>query len=124
MLQYLDPYPLALEIKGSMRPALYTTVVLTSNTTPDRWYSKQQAQDPNWPNAPTKRDDALLALYDRLGFQCGAYIPVRTCGHYFECPPGLSVEDQRDYFWRALAQLEMRNPTEDETQGDLTQQLD
>ncbi|ANC51547.1 replication associated protein [Bovine faeces associated circular DNA virus 1] len=92
MLQYLDPYPLALEVKGGMRPAMYETVIITSNTRPDGWYTGDQAGQPG------KRTDALLALWDRLGFESGAYVPVRTCGHYWEVTPGWSIEEARDFF--------------------------
>lgn len=91
MLQYLDPYPLALEIKGGMRPAMYKTVIITSNTSPKFWYKPADDQDP-------KRMDAIHALWDRIGYTDGSYVPVRTCGHYIEAPGfaagfGLSVAD-------------------------------
>lgn len=92
MLQYLDPYPLALEVKGGMRPAMYTTVVITSNTRPDGWYKGDEA------GAPGKRTDAMLALWDRLGFTTGGYVPARTCGHYLEAPVGLSIQQTRTWF--------------------------
>lgn len=80
MLQFLDPYPLALEIKGGMRPALYNLVIITSNTTPDKWYKGDEAGQEG------KRTDAMLALFDRIGYNRGGYVPVRTCGTYLECP--------------------------------------
>ena len=55
------PYPMALEVKGGMRPAMYTVVVITSNTRPDGWYKDEEQG--------RKRTDALLALWDRLGFK-------------------------------------------------------
>lgn len=64
MLQYLDPYPLALEIKGGMRPAMYTTVVITSNTTPNGWYKVTDVQG----GTDDRRMDSLRALWDRLGY--------------------------------------------------------
>ena len=42
MLKLLDPYPMALEVKGGMRPAMYTVVVITSNTRPDGWYKDEE----------------------------------------------------------------------------------
>ena len=42
MLKFLDPYPMALEVKGGMRPAMYETVIITSNTRPDGWYRDEQ----------------------------------------------------------------------------------
>lgn len=92
MLQYLDPYPLALEVKGGMRPAMYKLVIITSNTRPDGWYKGDEAGQPG------KRTDAILALWDRLGFSSGAYVPVRTCGHYLECPLGLTIDEARKWF--------------------------
>ena len=58
MLKYLDPYPMALEVKGGMRPAMYETVIITSNTRPDGWYRNEEQDG--------KRTDSLLALWDRL----------------------------------------------------------
>ena len=43
MLKFLDPYPMALEVKGGMRPAMYETVIITSNTRPDGWYKDEEA---------------------------------------------------------------------------------
>lgn len=117
MLQYLDPYPLALEIKGGMRPAMYTTVVITSNTSPNGWYKITDVQG----GQDDRRLDALRALWDRLGYSNGSYIPVRTCGHYIECPQGLTVAEQRQYIWSQLAALEMRNPMEDATDDEAAQ---
>lgn len=82
MLQYLDGYPFALEVKGGMAPALYTTVVITSNTRPYDWYpmtEEERAANP-------RKVEAINALYDRIGYSGGGYIPVRKTGHYFELP--------------------------------------
>lgn len=88
MLTLLDPYPNSLEIKGGHHPAMYDLVIITSNTTPDKWYKNaeeidrrfhynQFPQDPS--SAADKREDALAALYDRIGFiKLG-----RTCGDYY-----------------------------------------
>lgn len=99
MLQFLDPYPLALEIKGGMRPAMYEIAIITSNTRPDGWYKGEEAGEPG------KRTDAIKALWDRLGFSNGSYIPVRTCGHYFQCPDGLTILQSRDWFAKQLNQF-------------------
>ena len=99
MLQYLDPYPLALEIKGGMAPAMYDTVVITSNTRPDAWYKGDEA------GVPGKRTDSILALWDRLGFSNGAFIPTRTCGHYLECPVGLDIQNTRKFFHYQVAKI-------------------
>lgn len=93
MLTLLDPYPNSLEIKGGHHPAMYDLVIITSNTTPDKWYKNaeeidrrfhylQLPQDPS--TAADKREDALAALYDRLGYRklgrdCGEY-------HHFHLP--------------------------------------
>ena len=92
MLQFLDPYPLALEVKGGMRPAMYKLVIITSNTPPNAWYKGDEAGQPG------KRTDALLALWDRLGYANGGYVPARTCGHYLEAPGGFTLQQLRDWF--------------------------
>lgn len=109
MLQLLDPYPLSLEVKGRMAPAMYDTVVITSNTPPHDWYVSKAGEE-----EIAKRKDAIHALYDRLGYSDGSYIPVRKCGHYLQAPSmqewlGQSAEDYvqtaREAFWLALSQL-------------------
>ena len=99
MLQYLDPYPLALEVKGGMRPALYHIAVITSNTRPDGWYKGDEAGQPG------KRTDALLALWDRIGFAAGGYVPARTTGVYLEAPLGMSLDQLRDWFDKQIERL-------------------
>lgn len=96
MLQYLDPYPLALEVKGGMRPAMYSIVIITSNTPPSGWYKGDEAGQPG------KRTDALLALWDRIGYTNGGYVPARQCGHYLEAPVGYSIQQTRNWFEREL----------------------
>lgn len=111
MLQFLDPYPMALEVKGGMRPALYKKVIITSNTSPRMWYAEQapgrgEGAQPDAYQAQwmARRAEALKALYDRLGYSNGSYIPVRTTGHYYEIPEGTNIQEARDYFDRAMAQ--------------------
>lgn len=76
MLQLLDPYPLALEVKGGMRPAMFETVIITSNTPPNGWYTAESE----------KKMDSVRALYDRLGYNDGNYVPIRKCGTYIQAP--------------------------------------
>ena len=99
MLKLLDPYPLALEIKGGMRPAMYETVIITSNTRPDGWYKDEEQGG--------KRTDALLALWDRLGFKNGNNTICRTCGTYLEpAQPGAItaqwLDSTRNWFMQQL----------------------
>lgn len=108
MLQLLDPYPNALEVKGGMRPALYNLVIITSNTRPDKWYKGEEAGEPG------KRTDAIIALWDRIGFSNGCYIPVRNCGHYLEPHPSMEVEDCRTWFLRGICHIcDIPEPIED-----------
>lgn len=99
MLKYLDPYPMALEVKGGMRPAMYETVIITSNTRPDGWYKDEESGG--------KRTDALLALWDRLGFKNGNNTICRTCGTYLEpAQPGAItkpwLDSTRNWFMQQL----------------------
>lgn len=84
LLSALDPYPQRVPIKGGFAPAVYTTVFITTNISPDQWYS---AIGPNGEEIK-KRKENLNALYDRIGF-----IPsnpgenfqrIRTNGHYLD----------------------------------------
>lgn len=114
MLQLLDPYPLALEVKGGMRPALYETIIITSNTRPDGWYKGDEA------GAPGKRTDAIYALWDRLGFSNGSFIPVRTCGHYIEAPAMLSIDEKRSFYMLELMKAaDIAEPVSDDEEGAL-----
>ena len=86
MLKYLDPYPLALEVKGGTEPAMYRLVIITSNTPIDAWYTiadefRDRAGDPTaLTTAKRRRIDALGALWDRLGYK-----PIsRTNGSFYE----------------------------------------
>lgn len=96
MLTLLDPYPLALEVKGGMRPALYRTVIITSNSRPEEWYQV---------NGTVRRDDAIRALFDRIGYQYGGYIPVRTTGHYLEPASIFTIDQMRKWFRDELERI-------------------
>lgn len=91
MLQMLDPYPLALEVKGSMAPAMFTKVIITSNTPPSDWYKADEA------GVPGKRTDSIKALWDRLGYSNGVYIPVRKTGTYLQ-DPMIEIATARAWF--------------------------
>lgn len=73
MLKFLDPYPLALEVKGGTEPANYRLVIITSNTPISDWYTTADEFRTTDPLAITtakrRRDDALAALWDRLGYK-------------------------------------------------------
>lgn len=86
MLKYLDPYPLALEVKGGTEPAMYKLVIITSNTPISDWYTtadeyRDRQGDPTaLTTSKRRRIDALGALWDRLGFKSIS----RTNGTYYE----------------------------------------
>lgn len=116
MLKLLDPYPYALEVKGGMRPAMYETVIITSNTSPRFWYTNKDDDG-------GKQMDAIHALWDRIGYSDGSYVPSRTCGHYFEAPSMMDcfgqsaqtyIQNCRDYFWNAMASVLNWEPIEEE----------
>lgn len=57
MIGYMDPYTIALEVKGGSCWARYTKVFITSNRTPEQWY----------PNVKENKPDQFNALARRLG---------------------------------------------------------
>lgn len=129
MLQFLDGYPYALEVKGGLEPAMYTTVVITSNTKPCDWYplSIEDRGKPEY----QRKIDAIHALYDRLGYNPGDYIPVRHTGHYFELPSmehvvhlGLNrkeyIEEARKSVWLHFKSVTGRDPSDGEEEESAT----
>ena len=56
MLHLLDPYALAVQIKGSTTTARWTKVILTSNQHPSTWYPSQYCSQ-----------EQIAALNRRLG---------------------------------------------------------
>ena len=126
MLQLLDPYPLALEVKGRMAPAMYTIVVITSNTSPASWYPIKPQDEMEQGDIFKRKMDSIHALWDRLGYSNGAYVPVRKCGTYLEAPSlagsiGMSAEDYifgcRQMFYREL--LKVTDTAEDISDDDV-----
>lgn len=84
LLRTLDPYPMKVPIKGSFAPAVFTDVFITTNVSPEQWYS---AIGPDGEEIK-KRKENLNALYDRIGFIPSNpdpnYQRVRTNGHYLD----------------------------------------
>ena len=84
LLSALDPYPQRVPIKGGFAPAVYNTVFITTNISPELWYS---AIGPNGEEIK-KRKENLNALYDRIGFYPSNpdpnYERIRTNGHYLD----------------------------------------
>ena len=86
MLKYLDPYPLALEVKGGTEPAMYKLVIITSNTPIEAWYTtadefRDRQGDPTaLTTSKRRRIDALGALWDRLGYKALS----RECGTVYQ----------------------------------------
>lgn len=95
MLKFLDPYPLALEVKGGMRPAMYNMVIITSNTPPCEWYQNTLGEG----EERNRRQDAIHALWDRLGYNHGDYVCVRSCGNYCEAPSREGMFCRNGYEW-------------------------
>lgn len=125
MLKYLDPYPLALEVKGGTEPAMYRLVIITSNTSPDDWYTKaeefkvQQTDDVySVSTAKKRRIDALAALHDRLGFKpltrtngtCYIYTLDESLGNI-----NLQIKSMREEIMEILqhAKLDLEKDTHD-----------
>ena len=125
MLQLLDVFPTSLEVKGGMRPAMYTTVVITSNSSPSYWY-KPDPDDP-------KRMDTIHALWDRIGYSDGSYALARNTGHFFMAPeyvPSMGydhkqyIDDCRKYFWDNVSKVQQVDPIEDDEDDDHDTQED
>ena len=119
MLEFLDVYPLALEVKGAMRPAMYNLVVLTSNTSPRFWYPIKKSKDDEDGTEYQRRQDAVHALWDRIGYTDGSYVPVRKNNLYLEAPsPAFGAMDDefiknlRDFFWNSLSKYLDFDPIE------------
>lgn len=131
MLQLLDPYPLSLEVKGRMTPAMYDTVIITSNTSPASWYPIKPQDEAEGGDIFKRKIDAIHALWDRIGYSNGSYIPVRKCGTYIEAPSvsemlGVSAHDYiqgcREMFHREL--LKAANLAEDISDDDVANNAD
>ena len=82
-----------------MVPACYTKVIITSNTPPDAWYKETDRHG----NPDPKRIDSIHALWDRLGFSNGSYIPARTNGTYLTDIPG-TIQQKRKWFDEQVAE--------------------
>lgn len=111
MLTLLDHYPLQLEHKGGADPALFTTVVITSNVTPDHWYgswlkqaklqeeARMRGIDPE--EAQKKWEESKKALFDRIGFRSN----LRESGYYREWTHSFAADNQAA---RHLETIQMR----------------
>lgn len=79
-LQYLDPYPNQLPVKGGFYPAFYTKVIITSNVRPENWWKKDEEVN-------EKREGQLAALYRRIGYPGpNGEFPQFDNGRYIEIP--------------------------------------
>jgi hypothetical protein len=89
LLQILDPYALKVEVKGGTVNAEWERVFITTNTPPERWYSRIAQDDPL----------TFEALLRRIGFRplSHRYTVVHTredLSMYFSlCFPTLWVDD-------------------------------
>lgn len=142
MLCLLDRYPTQLEEKGGFAPALYTTVVITSNITPDHWYGNfikrgKMAEEAerlgiSMEEAEKKWNEAKKALFDRIGYKSTR----RGTGFYREwtmsgmMSPEIEIQTIRDdiYNWlAAMSNADQQQQEEEEeaaAAADATQELD
>ena len=112
MLKYLDPYPLALEVKGGTEPAMYRLCIITSNTHPKDWYTtadeyRHKPDEAQPTTAKIRRTDALAALWDRLGYkrisrECGSlyYFNIDETEQLF--PLKQQIDQIRHEIWNIL----------------------
>lgn len=96
-----DPYPMTLEVKGSMAPAMYTKVIITSNLPPYLWWKDLTDKDGN---IDTKRVENRRAIYDRIGYSDGSFVPSRDSGTYIEAPQGVPPKELRNWFFEQVLQ--------------------
>lgn len=101
MKKFLDPYPYAFEVKGYTYPVMATRVIITSNVPPSLWY-KDLTNVRDAGSAADKRALNINAIYDRIGYSSGGYVPSRTCGTYVEAPLGVNPKDLWDFFDQAV----------------------
>lgn len=101
MKKFLDPYPYAFEVKGYTYPVMATRVIITSNVPPSLWYRDlSNVRDAG--SAADKRALNINAIYDRIGYCSGGYVPSRTCGTYIEAPLGVPPRQLWDFFEKAV----------------------
>lgn len=62
VLRWLDRYPCIVEVKGSSRPLLATTIWITSNVSPDDWYPELDAET----RLALRRRFSLVVHFDGL----------------------------------------------------------
>lgn len=123
MLKYLDPYPLALEVKGGTEPAMYRLVIITSNTPVDSWYTNadefrdKQGDPTSITTAKRRRIDALGALWDRLGYKAicrdSGTVYQYTINETIGIPISQQINEIREHIMKTLTeakeQLEQLN---------------
>lgn len=102
MKKFLDPYPYAFEVKGYTYPVMATRVIITSNIPPCLWY-KDLTSVRDAGTAADKRALNINAIYDRIGYSGGGYVPSRTCGTYVEAPLGVAPRQLWDLFDKAVS---------------------
>lgn len=135
MLKYLDPYPLALEVKGGTEPAMYRLCIITSNTHPKDWYTpadqyRQKPDEVQPSSAKIRRTDALAALWDRLGYkkisrECGSlyYYNIDETEQLF--PLKQQIDQIRHEIWTILerARDDMKKKPDPEPEEDKQQHI-
>lgn len=107
-LKLLDGYSMQLPVKGSMYPAHYTRVFITSNVMPQLWWTGKKDEKEEM---ELKREGHREMLYRRIGYTGpeGEY-PQFENGHFIHIPETLPVQTARKMLRQRLYMLGVEVP--------------
>lgn len=107
-LKLLDGYAMQLPVKGSMYPAHYTKVFITSNVMPELWWTGKKDEKEEM---ELKREGHREMLYRRIGYTGpnGEY-PQFENGHFIHIPETLPVQTARKMLRQRLYMLGVEVP--------------
>lgn len=107
-LKLLDGYSMQLPVKGSMYPAHYTKVFITSNVMPELWWTGKKDEKEEM---ELKREGHREMLYRRIGYTGpnGEY-PQFENGHFIHIPETLPVQTARKMLKQRLYMLGVELP--------------
>ena len=130
MRNILDNYPLNLEVKGGMKPAMYNTVIITSNLTPDLWFggipeksrssSSSSSSSSKLSASYIDKIECLKGIWDRIGFSYGDFKPYRKNAFYLQPPSNFDIKQCQQFFMENLKRIMGKTDDDDETSSTTT----